>query len=82
MLKNVWAEKDCVWEDCDQEAVYCPGHALQYANVAREDEAIKLRHQVDSLVQFLRYVAVDKDNPVAAAAAQLKLKELGLTNHK
>jgi hypothetical protein len=82
MNKNIWAEKDCVWEDCDQEAVYCQGHALQYANVASEGEACKLRHQVDSLVGFLRYVAADTANPAAAKAAADKLVELGLTNHK
>jgi len=26
------ARSGCIWEDCDQEAVYCPGHAVEYAS--------------------------------------------------
>jgi hypothetical protein len=33
----------CIWEDCDQEPVYCPGHACEFANVTDENEATRLR---------------------------------------
>ena len=24
--------KDCIWDDCDQEAIYCEGHALEFVD--------------------------------------------------
>lgn len=63
-------DNGCIWEDCDQQAVYCHGHALELANVSHEDEAIKLRHTVNSLTDFLRYVAEDDSNPVVAQKAR------------
>ena len=77
MSKNIWAEKGCVWEDCDQEAIYCGGHALEYANVADENEAIRLREQVETLVKFVRGVQhLSRDHTMANKAVDV-LKGLG-----
>ena len=40
---------DCVWDDCDQKAEFCPGHALEYGNVSDENDAIRLRHAIITL---------------------------------
>lgn len=43
---------DCIWEDCDQEAIYCKGHASEYAAAGQCDaadasnEIASLRNQV------------------------------------
>jgi len=47
----------CIWEDCDQQAIYCYNHALELANVGSEREAEKLRariHDLEVLVERLR----------------------------
>ena len=28
----------CIWEDCDQQAIYCYGHAIEAADVQKGDE--------------------------------------------
>lgn len=58
----------CIWEECDQEAMYCPGHALQYADVTSEHEAEMLRtlnrDMLDMLYTLLPYVEDAEHNPV------------------
>ena len=69
---------ECIWEDCDQEACYCAGHALEFANVSSEGEAIRLRHTQTALAGVLRRIATESTDPLAAAAAQSVLDEHGL----
>lgn len=81
----------CLWEDCDQDAVYCAGHALEFANVSNENEAILLRHdkmrlertvgelekKVEDLLGFINAVAAGSNDPLAAVTAELVLAEHG-----
>ena len=68
----------CVWEDCDQEAVYCPGHALEYANVASEDEAIKVRHRIRKLERFIEDTWMNTSDHTLRNRAFDLAKELGI----
>lgn len=42
---HISINSQCVWEDCDQDALYCPGHALEYAEAGILTEAVQaFRH--------------------------------------
>ena len=69
--------KLCLWEDCDQEALYCEGHALEFANVANENEAIILRCDKQLLLAFVNRIATESSDPVAVQAAESVLAEFG-----
>lgn len=67
----------CLWEDCDQEAIYCAGHALEFANVSNENEAILLRHKVRDLMRVLNRIATESTDAHAAHAARSALAQYG-----
>jgi hypothetical protein len=52
----------CTWEDCDQEPIYCQGHALELCGVSSPDEARIVRMRLEEVVKAAQeYFATAKD---------------------
>ena len=64
----------CIWDDCDQEAVYCSGHARELV----QPEIGGLSDEVEALrAQLLEHAEVCKEGPrpVSAALARAEAAE-------
>lgn len=63
----------CTWEGCDQEPIYCQGHALELCNVSSPDEAAILAARLRDVVRHARdyfsTVHDEKADPLARVGA-------------
>ncbi len=56
----------CIWEDCDQEAIYCKGHAVEYADFRDGvgNSPAELRQHVSKLRNLLQAGVLSATNVV------------------
>lgn len=61
----------CVWEDCDQQALYCEGHAHEFVNplgcdiTAMRTEIERLR---DLFIRYISHVAAEEGTTFISTA--------------
>ena len=73
-------QTSCIWEECDQEAIYCAGHAEEFMlpqKLRLESEIDRLSTENKRLIKSLKDVLYRANARDHYKAAHELLKELG-----